>query len=116
MTRTEVDSLLEQYVAAWSEPDPQARQALLQAAWHETGEYTDPMAHAAGREELDKLIARFLSQNPGAKFTLHGQADCHHDYVRFFWTLHFGNGTELPGMDYGEIGGDGRLRKIVGFF
>jgi hypothetical protein len=24
--------------------------------------------------------------------------------------------TELPGMDFGEIGADGRLRKIVGFF
>ena len=116
MTRTEIDTLLKQYTAAWSEPDRQARQALLQAAWHETGEYTDPLAHAAGREELDGLIARFLSENPGARFTFQDGADYHHDSVRFFWTLHFGNGTELQGMDYGEVGADGRLRKIVGFF
>ena len=116
MTRTEIDTLLKQYTAAWSEPDPQARQALLQAAWHETGEYTDPIAHAANRAELDGVIARFQQSNPGARFTLHGQAIHHHNYICFFWVLQLANGTELQGTDYGEIGADGKLRKIVGFF
>lgn len=116
MTPKEISNLLEQYTGAWSEPDPQARQVLLQAAWHDTGDYTDPLAHAIGREELDGLIARFLGDNPGSRFTVREPVDHHHDFVRFFWTLHFGGGAELQGMDYGEIAADGRLRKIVGFF
>jgi Domain of unknown function (DUF3291)/SnoaL-like domain len=111
-----IESTLEKYVAAWSEPDAAARQSLLEAVWSADGTYTDPMSHAANRAELDAIIARFLSANPGAKFTLKDKIDSHHGHVRFFWTLHFANGTELPGMDYGELAPDGKLIKIVGFF
>lgn len=111
-----LDTTLQKYVAAWSEPDAAARQVLLEAIWSADGTYTDPMSHAANRAELDTIIAGFLSANPGATFTLNGKIDAHHSHVRFYWTLTFANGTQLPGMDYGEVALDGKLTKIVGFF
>ncbi len=111
-----LETTIEKYFAAWSEPDAAARKALLEAVWSADGTYTDPMAHAANRAELDALIAKVLSTNPGAKFTLRDKIDAHHGHIRFYWTLTFADGTEAPGMDYGEVAPDGKLIKIVGFF
>lgn len=111
-----VERLLAEYVGAWSEPDPSIRRGLLAAAWAEDGAYADPLAEAQGRAALDALIDRFLHDNPGARFTLNGKIAHHHGYVRFYWTLHLSGGAQLEGMDFGEIGADGRLARIVGFF
>lgn len=116
LTTAEVESLVANYTAAWGEPDPSARLRLLEAAWADEGVYTDPQSHAASREALAALIGGFLAQNPGASFQLNGKIDHHHNHLRFFWILHMAGGRQLPGMDYGEIAPDGRLKRIVGFF
>ncbi len=112
----EVESLIANYIAAWSEPDRATRLRLLQAAWAEDGVYTDPQSYAVGREGLADLIDGFFAQNPGAAFHLNGKIDHHHNHLRFFWTLQLPDGSQIPGMDYGEIAPDGKLRRIVGFF
>lgn len=111
-----VEQLILGYTAAWSEPDPKKRIELLNQVWEEDGEYTDPMMHATNRSSLDRGIASFLADNPGASFSLDGNIDQHHHYVRFFWILQLYNGSQVKGMDYGEISPNGKLRKIVGFF
>lgn len=112
----EVEMLISNYVAAWSEPEAAARQQLISSVWSEGGTYIDPTSQAAGRAGLDAMIAQFHNNNPGATFTVEGKPDHHHGHFRFFWTLHFANGTSVPGMDYGEITPDGKLARIVGFF
>lgn len=114
--RPDIETLVKDYAAAWSEPDPVARRSLLEAVWDENGTYTDPIVHAANRVELDAVIARSLSNNPGAWFSDSGKIDYHHGHVRFYWLLNFANGNEFPGMDYGEVAPNGKLVKIVGFF
>jgi len=111
-----VTALIQGYIGAWSEHDPEAREKLLEAVWYVDGTYTDPLSFAANRDQLHAIIGNFLKTNRGAKFTLKGIVDTHHQYVRFYWTVHLANGAELPGMDYGEIGADGKLIKIVGFY
>ena len=111
-----ITALIDGYIAAWSEHDPAARMKLLEVVWYVDGAYTDPLSFAANRDQLHVIIGNFLKTNRGAKFTLKGSVDTHHQYVRFYWIAHMANGAELPGMDYGEIGADGKLIKIVGFF
>jgi hypothetical protein len=116
MSPSEINTLVENYVAAWSEPEANRRRELLELVWQANGTYTDPLAHASDRAGLDEIITTFLSRNTGAQFTLNGQPDHHHQHIRFYWTLRLANGRELPGMDYGEISTEGKLLKIVGFF
>jgi hypothetical protein len=116
MEQQALENLIHKYIAAWSEPDLAARRDLLAEVWAENGEYTDPMSHAAGRAELDSVIASFLANNPGARFSVQGEVSHHHRYVRFYWSLQFADGKEMTGMDYGEVTADGQLNKIVGFF
>ncbi len=108
--------LIDTYLAAWNEPDAMSRRRLLASAWAADGIYTDPQSHGANRDELDAIIDGFHRSSPGAGFTLDGPVSHHHHVVRFYWTLRFANAMEVPGMDYGEIGADGKLAKIVGFF
>lgn len=116
MTPEALNTLITTYTAAWSEPDPQARMALLEQAWDADGIYTDPTAHAPGREALHALIGGFLAANPGATFALTAPIDHHHEHIRFYWALRFANGQELAGMDYAAVSPEGKLAKIVGFF
>ena len=116
MKTNDIETLIQTYAAAWSEPDDEKRGKLLDAVWSAGATYTDPVAHAANKAELHTLIAGFLTENPGAQFTLNGPIDSHHHHIRFYWTMNLANGTTLPGMDYGEVTPDGKLSKIIGFF
>ena len=117
MTPEALEQLISTFSAAWSEPDPQARRALLEKCWAAGGVYADPTsADGLNIDALDAHIGGFLAGNPGATITPQGTADHHHNHIRFDWTLHFANGQEAPGMDYGELSPDGKLLKIVAFF
>ncbi|MCW5622214.1 MAG: nuclear transport factor 2 family protein [Burkholderiales bacterium] len=105
------------YCAAWSEPEPARRLALLQKTWAEKGTYTDPTAIVEGRDALHQHIGKFFEQFPGAKIVLSSGVDVHHDKLRFGWQLVAGDGSiALEGMDYGELDENGLIQRIVGFF
>lgn len=114
--RKVIERLIGLYLNAWSEMDRPTRISLLERVWRVDSLYIDPRNEAYGRGDLDDLIGAFLAANPGATFTLQGPIDYHHDHIRFYWTLRQADGTELAGMDYGELSPDGRLAKIIGFY
>lgn len=116
MTDEEIEILVARYMAAWNETEADARRRHLEAAWEESGSYSDPLSQAASRAELEAQIAGFQNENPEATFSIQGNIDHHHGALRFFWTLHYPNGIQQPGMDYGEVSPQGRLAKITGFF
>jgi len=116
LPQAELDKLVAGYVAAWGEADDEKRMQLLETVWAEDGLYADPMTYLPGRAQLHAWIGGFLKQVPGAYFTLAGPVEAHHNMLRFFWVLHYPDGREVKGMDYGEVDSDGRLRKITGFF
>jgi len=112
-----LDETVKVYCAAWSEPDVDRRRELLGKVWAPEGTYTDPLSHAEGREALVELIAGFLQKFPGAQIVPSSHADFHHGMLRFTWKFIGGDGkTVNEGIDFGVVGNDGKLQKIVGFF
>jgi hypothetical protein len=111
------DRIVAAYAAAWNESDPAKRRDLLALSWAPNGQYLDPTASVRGRAALDAHIARFLGENPGARIEVVTQVDSHHSRVRFGWLMRGPQGQALiEGMDFGELGPDGKLVRIVGFF
>jgi hypothetical protein len=105
------------YAQAWNEPDAGRRRTLLDRSWAEHGIYTDPSAQVKGRAALSAHIGRFLEENRGARIELASGIDFHHGMVRFAWRIVGPNGSAVAeGMDFGELGADGKLVRIVGFF
>jgi len=111
-----MQEIVERYLAAWNETDASRRRKLVDELWSEDGSYTDPLADAHGRAEIDGLIGAVQQQFPGFAFTLGGPVDTHHDQARFTW--HLGpDGAEpvVIGFDVAVLNGGGQIRSVYGF-
>jgi len=108
--------IVTQYMAAWNEPEA-ARQALLEQCWSDRGVYLDPKTSLTGRDELARHIAAMQASRPGARLEFMSGIDVHHNVVRFLWRLVRADGScGDVSIDFGEVGADGRLVRIIGFF
>lgn len=108
---------IETYTSAWNETDENKQRTLLARVWADGATYTDPMAHAAGAEELVALVNQFQQQMPGAKIVQTSAIDEHHGRLRFGWALVGPDGSRtMEGIDVGELAEDGRIKSILGFF
>ena len=107
-----VANLVARYLETWNETDPAARRAAVNELWAADGVYTDPMAVAAGPDQIDATIAAVQGQFPGLAFTLAGPVDAHHDIARFTWSL----GDDLViGFDVLVLDDSGQIAKVYGF-
>ena len=112
---TDATALIDRYVAAWNETDPERRRALIAETWTEDAGYLDPLMAGEGHAGIDAMIAGVQDHFPGHRFRRTGAVDAHHDRVRFGWELGPEGGPALAGgLDVGVLDGD-RLRSITGF-
>ena len=112
-----MQEIVERYLAAWNETDAAKRRSLVDGLWAADGSYTDPLADAHGRAEIDGLIGAVQQQFPGFVFTPGGAVDAHHDQVRFTWHLGPAGAAEpvVIGFDVAVLDGDGQIRSVYGF-
>jgi hypothetical protein len=107
-----MSDLVASYLETWNETDPAARRKAIDELWAPDGVYTDPMAVAEGRDQIDATIAAVQGQFPGLAFTLAGPVDAHHDTARFTWSL----GDELViGFDVLVLDAAGQISRVYGF-
>ena len=108
--------LLAGYEKAWSAADAE-RLGFLDACFADDGLYTDPIERAAGRDAFSTLIGGFQKQFPGATISLSTGVDSFEDQFRYGWQIALADGTPLmTGEDQGQIGKDGRIQRMTGFF
>ncbi|HEY2265642.1 MAG TPA: nuclear transport factor 2 family protein [Streptosporangiaceae bacterium] len=112
-----MNEIVERYLAAWNETDAVKRRSLVDGVWAADASYTDPLADAHGRPEIDGLIGAVQQQFPGFVFTLGGAVDAHHDQARFSWHLGPAGAAEpvVIGFDVAILDGDGQIRSVYGF-
>ena len=116
-TSTNVTATVDTYLAAYGEPDRSRREQLIAQAWDEQGRLVDPPACGEGRQGINGLAEAVQQQFPGHRFRRVSLVDAHHDVLRFAWELVAPGGeVALTGTDFGQLGPDGRLRQITGFF
>jgi hypothetical protein len=112
-----MNEIVERYLAAWNETDAVKRRSLVDGLWAADASYTDPLADAHGRAEIDGLIGAVQQQFPGFVFTLGGAVDAHHDQARFSWHLGPAGAAEpvVIGFDVAVLDRDGQIRSVYGF-
>lgn len=119
MTTTSLtpNTIADTYLAAYSEPDPARRTALIADAWDPAGRLVDPPAVGETYDGIGALADAVQQQFPGHRFRRASAVDAHHDVARFAWELVAPDGqVALTGVDFVRFGPDGRLRQVTGFF
>jgi SnoaL-like domain len=114
---TEIDIIVNDYIAAWNETDPARRRELVARTFADDAVYVDPLLSGEGQDAIDAMIAGAQQQFPGTRFELAQGPDAHHDRVRFTWRLRPAEGGDpiAVGYDFATLAGDGRLREVTGF-
>ena len=112
-----LEQILLAYVAAWNEMDLGKRRMLLETSWAENGIYSDPTAQVSGREALVQHLGRLIEHFADQRVLLTSGVDEHHGLIQFTWARVGSDGKKIrKGIDFGEVGADGRLVRITGFF
>lgn len=108
---------LDLFGKAWNEPNAAKREALINEAWAENGEFMDPANQIKGRKNLLPLITDFVSRYPGAQVIQTTTIDQHHYVYRASWKIVLANGTYfMEGTDFGEFNKDGKITRVTSFF
>jgi hypothetical protein len=116
-TTTDTVTTIDTYLAMWNETDRATRAALIERSWAGDGRYVDPLQEAEGHQAMSEMVDAIQARFPDHRFRRRSGVDTHHDQVRFAWDLAGPDGTVVvAGLDLGELAGDGRLRRITGFF
>lgn len=114
---SDLTTTIDAYLAAWNETDPARRAELVEAVWNDDGRLIDPPLAAEGREGISGMAEAMHQHYPGHTFRRVSAVDAHHDQLRFAWELVGPDGVvAITGLDTGEIGADGKLARITGFF
>lgn len=117
---SELNALIDCYIAAWNEADPQRRHEMIASVFTHDADYLDPLAHVYGPDGIDAMIAGAQQRFPGHQVSLHGDLDVLQDHVRFSWRMapldaNAPGAMRLQGTDFAVVS-DGRLSKLTGFF
>jgi SnoaL-like domain len=111
-----IESVIENYVASWNETDPARRQSSLAASCAATASYRDPVMVSDGQAGLDAMLAGVQAKFPGFVLRRISKVDSHNNAVRFAWSLGPVSGPSVvEGVDFATLSADGKLANIVGF-
>jgi hypothetical protein len=114
---TEVTAVVDTYLAAWNERDPQRRAELIERVWAENGSLIDPPMSGEGHDGISDIAAAMHEHYAGHRFERTSGVDAHHDHLRFAWQLVGPDGeVAVAGLDVADLAADGRLARVVGFF
>jgi hypothetical protein len=114
---TDVTTVVDDYLAAWNERDPQRRAELIERVWAPDGRLIDPPLSGEGHAGISDVAAAMHQHYAGHRFERASGVDAHHDHLRFAWRLVGPDGdVAVTGIDIADLAADGRLARVVGFF
>ena len=111
-----IEAVVERYLASWNETDPTRRRSALVASCAADARYRDPVMASDGQAGLDAMLAGVQAKFPGFVLKRISKVDSHNGAVRFAWSLGPVDGPSvIEGVDFATLSADGRLASIVGF-
>ena len=108
---------IDDYFAAWNEPETERQRTLLERSVMEDVELVHP---AWGRSRgIDAVLAgidRYRSALPDTSIVLSSGLDSHNDVIRYAWNIVDRHGHRvMDGVDVVELDSEGRLKRILLF-
>lgn len=112
-----VTSLIDDYLAAYCEPDRVRRSTLVRRVFADGARLIDPPLTAQGHVQIEAQAETLLAQFVGHRFRRSSGIDVHNGHARYSWQLVDAEGrVRLEGQDVAQVDNHGLLSKVVGFF
>jgi hypothetical protein len=112
---SDIQTLVQDYIAVWNEPDAERRRRLIRTLWQEDAHHLARTLEAVGHAGIEKRVADAYDKwvkEKGCVFRLRDGVDGHHGTVKLRWDMLPAAGGEVIsiGFDFLVLGGDGRIR------
>jgi hypothetical protein len=112
---SEINQLVDRYVAVWNEPDAELRRRSIAELWVEDGAHIYPEAEVRGYQAIEARVSEAYEEfvrKGGFVFKLSNAAQSHHNLVKFNWEMVPAGGGEVAavGSDCFVLSDDGRIR------
>lgn len=108
------NGLVDRYIATWNEADAASRRRTVRAMWTEDGVHRSKTMEARGHDALEARSGGTYEKwgRSGYLFRRLGDADGHHDAVRFRWEMvpQAGGAAAAIATDFIVLAPDGRIR------
>ena len=99
-----IESVVESYIASWNETDPGRRKSALAASCAANASYRDPVMVSDGHAGLDAMLAGVQAKFPGFVLKRISKVDSHNNAVRFAWSLGPAAGPSVvEGVDFATL-------------
>lgn len=109
----EFNQLVDRYMAAWNEKDPEIRHELVTGLWAEDARYYNRVFVCTGRDQIEYAIGRSHDEYYGKGFTFKSQNNAygHHNGVKFNWVMASAATGEVDmfGQDFVLLDDQGRI-------
>jgi hypothetical protein len=111
---TTFDEFADRYVALWNEPDPALRRMAIAEIWAPDGRYYNVRAEYTGHDAVQTAVTASHDKwvGGGYVFRSRGNAEGHHNGVRFSWEMAPAAGGDVTsiGAEFVILDDDGRIR------
>lgn len=107
-------ALVDDWFAAWNEPDAAARARLLDRCCTDDVTFRNAWAALANKAEILPHIAAALQFMPGIRLERHGPVRHCQGTALADWRMQKGDATVGAGTNVFELASDGRIRAAVG--
>lgn len=111
-----LENRIDALIAAWNEPEGEARRELLETCWTPDGLFVDRMGYVEGIDALDAFIANAHRFMPGVRMERTGPIHEIHGRIRFPWRLSGPDGEVGTGWNVGRVNGAGEIHELTGFW
>ncbi|MEV7719607.1 nuclear transport factor 2 family protein [Streptomyces sp. NPDC088184] len=105
--------LVDRYIAAWNEKDPERRRQAVETIWAEDALYANTGQEFRGREGVETAVREAYEEfvAKGFVFRLHSSSQ-NHDALRITWDMvpSAGGPPAARGTEYLTLGADGLVR------
>jgi hypothetical protein len=113
---SEAPKVLEQMMAMWNERDLEKVRGYIDEIFSEDVLFIDPGNSIVGHDAFEVMVRAFRTRFPDADLSHSSGFDQHHGLVRYHWKIHQNAEFLIEGFDVTEIGSDGRVSRVEGFF
>jgi hypothetical protein len=115
MTKVDLELLASRYVDMWNEADPVRRRTTIRSLFSDDVAHFTKSQEAYGHAGMEQRVIGSHDKwvrDGGCEFRVIGQANGHHDVVRFGWQMvpAGGGGCIAVGSDVVVLAEDGRIR------